>query len=62
MLKQEASSNKSGEYIKTLAELTDKNELELIKIINNKIEKIFFTPPRNITRENNFVLHYFASR
>ena len=40
MLKQEASSNKSGEYIKTLAELTDKNELDLIKIINNSTSEV----------------------
>lgn len=39
-LKSEASSNKSGEYIKTLAELTDKNELELIKIINNSTSEV----------------------
>ncbi|MBR5154390.1 MAG: PEGA domain-containing protein [Alphaproteobacteria bacterium] len=39
-LKQEASSNKSGEYIKALAELTDKNELELIKIINNSTSEV----------------------
>ena len=40
ILKQEASSNKSGEYIKTLAELTDKNELDLIKIINNSTSEV----------------------
>ena len=33
-LKAEASSNKSGEYIKTLSVLTGKDEVELIATIN----------------------------